>query len=54
MAKVLQSILTVIKVVVALGSAAYIASMAYILNFSTKANIPEHADAILVLGAKVI
>ncbi len=37
----------------AFAAALYFSALVYILSFSLKPNIPEHADAILVLGAKV-
>src|SRR4051812_10414884 len=42
----------------AIGSAlfavcVYLASLVYVLSFSLNTNIPDHVDAVLVLGAKV-
>ncbi len=49
----LGKIFKAIKVSVALCISLYIASFIYIISFAYKTNIPAHADAILVLGAKV-
>ncbi len=38
---------------IAIAGALYIGALVYVLSFSIKPNIPEHADAILILGAKV-
>lgn len=42
-----------IKLVLGLAAGLYLASLAYILSFAWKPNVPNHADAIMVLGAKV-
>jgi uncharacterized SAM-binding protein YcdF (DUF218 family) len=42
-----------IKILAALCVSLYLASFVYIISFAMKPNIPDHADAILVLGAKV-
>lgn len=49
----LKSFISALKILAVLLISAYIASLIYILSFSWKPNVPEHADAILVLGAKV-
>lgn len=43
----------IIKIILAVGVGLYIASLVYVLSFSWKTNIPGHADAALILGAKV-
>ncbi len=42
-----------VKVIVAAAVSLYLASFVYIVSFAMKPNIPDHADALLVLGAKV-
>ncbi len=42
-----------IKIAAALCISLYIASFVYIISFASRTNIPDHADALLVLGAKV-
>lgn len=42
-----------LKILAAICVSLYIASFIYIVSFAMKPNIPDHADAILVLGAKV-
>jgi uncharacterized SAM-binding protein YcdF (DUF218 family) len=49
----LKRSLKIIAYIAVLCLGAYIAALVYILSFGTKENVPDHADAILVLGAKV-
>jgi uncharacterized SAM-binding protein YcdF (DUF218 family) len=42
-----------IKLILTVLVSVYFASLIYVLSFAWKVNIPAHADAILVLGAKV-
>ena len=42
-----------LKIIIAVAVGAYCAALIYILSFAWKPNIPQHADAALVLGAKV-
>ncbi len=42
-----------INIIVAVAVSLYLASFVYVLSFGMKKNVPDHADAILVLGAKV-
>jgi uncharacterized SAM-binding protein YcdF (DUF218 family) len=39
---------------VATAAVAYLTSLAYVVGFSLRDNVPQHADAALVLGAKVL
>jgi uncharacterized SAM-binding protein YcdF (DUF218 family) len=41
------------KIVGAIAISVYLASLVYIISFGFKPNVPDHADALLVLGAKV-
>jgi|SRR5579872_678627 len=42
-----------IKILIAIAVGAYCAALIYVLSFSWRVNIPAHADAALILGAKV-
>ncbi len=50
---VLKTVFKVFKITLGLAVALYCSSLIYILSFAMKPNVPQHADAILVLGAKV-
>ena len=43
----------VIKILATIIIASYAASLIYVLSFAWKTNIPAHADAAVILGAKV-
>lgn len=45
--------LKVVKILLGVAIAVYISSLAYVMSFSLNKSIPEHADAALILGAKV-
>lgn len=45
--------LNIIKALGALCVSLYLASFAYVISYAVKPNLPDHADALLVLGAKV-
>lgn len=42
-----------IRAIILVAAAVYIASLTYVLSFSLSKSIPDHADAVLILGAKV-
>ncbi|MDB4940145.1 MAG: hypothetical protein JWO40_570 [Candidatus Doudnabacteria bacterium] len=50
---ILKKLLKAFKLIAALCISVYLASFVYIISFAFKANVPDHADALLVLGAKV-
>ncbi|GAC1412543.1 MAG: hypothetical protein NVSMB66_1800 [Candidatus Doudnabacteria bacterium] len=43
----------VFKLIAALGISLYLGSFAYVVSYAYRPNLPSHADALLVLGAKV-
>lgn len=42
-----------IKIILGIAIGVYISSLAYVMSFSLNKSIPDHADAALILGAKV-
>ena len=51
--RMLQKILKALLAIFALVVLVYITALVYVLSFSLKKNIPLHADAAIILGAKV-
>ncbi len=51
--KFLRPVVKSAAIVLGICFSAYLASLVYVISFSFQSNLPEHADAILILGAKV-